>query len=79
MKEQPPGDLSCGQAAELLGISRTTLTRMANAHEVPHYRYGKRILFSPKHLEQIRRAAERPALPVSALSVSSRRRAQRQG
>ncbi len=66
-------DLSCAQAAVLLGVSRSFLNRLALRLEVPHYRHGRRLTFSPEHIETIRRHHEVLAAPVSALPLRSRR------
>jgi excisionase family DNA binding protein len=40
-----------GNAAELLGISKTTLKRIRNAKEISFYRIGGQIFYSPEMLK----------------------------
>jgi excisionase family DNA binding protein len=60
-------DLSCAEAAALLGISKSTLYERAAAGRVPHHRYGGRVTFSVAHIEAIRRAAEHVPQPLLAV------------
>jgi excisionase family DNA binding protein len=45
-------NLNAKQAADFLGISISTLYK--SLHRIPHKRFGKKLLFSEKELEEIR-------------------------
>lgn len=45
-------NLNAKQAAAFLGISISTLYK--SLHRIPHKRFGKKLLFSEKELEEIR-------------------------
>ena len=45
-------NLNAKQAADFLGISISTLYK--SLHRIPHKRFGKKLLFSQKELEEIR-------------------------
>lgn len=49
---QASRNLNAKQAADFLGISISTLYK--SLHRIPHKRFGKKLLFSQKELEEIR-------------------------
>ena len=54
------------EAAEVLGVSVATIYRWVSDGRLDHYRLGGRILFSPDHLDNALRNAERPATLTAA-------------
>ncbi len=55
------------EAADLLRLSAINLRRIRTRGEIPHYRFGKRVLYSACHLEDFKRQHERNVqLPVAA-------------
>jgi excisionase family DNA binding protein len=50
--EKPDRNLNAKEAAEYLGISISTLYKRLD--KVPHKRFGKKLLFSRKELDEIR-------------------------
>lgn len=49
------------EAAEFLGVSRTTLERMVQRGELRSFRIGAKVTFSKRDLRAVLVAAERPA------------------
>ncbi len=43
--------LSIGEAASLMGVSRSMLYQLVDRHRINVYRVGRRCLFSPKMIE----------------------------
>jgi excisionase family DNA binding protein len=58
-----------GQAAERLGLSKSTLYHWASAKTVPHYKVGQSLLFDWDELQQWVRAHRVPAIGVEPLSL----------
>ena len=44
--------ISASQAAELLGVSETTIYRLTARREIPHVKIGRRNVFRPADLEK---------------------------
>ena len=52
---------SAKETCSKIGVSRPTLTRLAQNRKIAYYRVGTRLLFSDEHIEQFLGAVERPA------------------
>jgi excisionase family DNA binding protein len=63
--DQPHGTMlpklgySIKEAQRITGIGRTTLWKAINKGKLRHFRVGRRILFSPEHLQDFLKAYER--------------------
>ena len=51
-QEKPKKNFNAKQAADFMGISISTLYK--SLHRIPHKRFGKKLLFSQKELEELR-------------------------
>ena len=51
-QEKPKKNFNAKQAVDFMGISISTLYK--SLHRIPHKRFGKKLLFSQKELEELR-------------------------
>lgn len=75
--EISPELFTISEAAVLLHVPEGWLRKKVSAQSVPHTRLGKHVRFTRDHLEQIVRAGESIAAPLSSTTsngVSSRAR-----